>query len=147
MNNGACAPCRPTEGRDARRGGGAAPPNPNCPPGMENGFEKDFAVVWPAPGIGDMQGGIGRTRMPAQNLNHFTATAGPAIFRGDGLPADLKGHLLFTEPVGRLIRRAAVDDIEGLTELRNVYPSAEFLPSADHLFRPLHITNPPHGPL
>ena len=26
------------------------PPNPNCPAGMENGFEKDFAVVWPAPG-------------------------------------------------------------------------------------------------
>ena len=94
---------------------GATPPaaNPNCPPGMENGFEKDFAVVWPAPGIGDMQGGIPRTRMPAQNLNHFTAAAGPAIFRGDRLPADLKGHLLFTEPVGRLVRRAAVDNIEG----------------------------------
>ena len=65
-----------------RRGGGRrrAAPAPRrrrrirtAPPGMENGFEKDFAVVWPAPGIGDMQGGIGRTRMPAQNLNHFTA--------------------------------------------------------------------------
>ncbi len=90
------------------------PPNPNCPPGMENGFEKDFAVVWPSPGIGDMQGGIGRTRMPAQNLNHFTATTGPAIVRGDALPADLKGDLLFTEPVGRLIRRASIENIEGL---------------------------------
>jgi hypothetical protein len=75
---------------------------------MENGFEKDFAVVWPAPGIGDMQGGLFRTRMPAQNLNHFTATTGPAIVRGDRLPADLKGDLLFAEPVGRLIRRAKV---------------------------------------
>ena len=42
------------------------------------------------------------TRMPAQNLNHFTATTGPAIVRGDALPADMKGDLLFTEPVGRL---------------------------------------------
>ena len=106
---------------------------------MENGFEKDFAVVWPAPGIGDMQGGIVRTRMPAQNLNHFTATTGPAIVRGDALPADLKGDLLFTEPVGRLIRRAAIENIEGLTQLRNVYPGAEFinerrpaLPAGEH---------------
>ena len=65
---------------------------------------------------------FGRTRMPAQNLNHFTATTGPAIVRGDALPADLKGDLLFTEPVGRLIRRAAIENIEGLTQLRNVYP-------------------------
>src|SRR6266851_5439820 len=113
IHYGAFTPCPAMPSRGGRGGVAAAAPapNPNCPPGMENGFEKDFAVVWPAPGIGDMQGGIGRTRMPAQNLNHFTATAGPAIFRGDGLPADLKGHLLFTEPVGRLIRRAAADNI------------------------------------
>jgi mono/diheme cytochrome c family protein len=147
IHYGAFTPC-PAAGRGGR-GAGATPPaaNPNCPPGMENGFEKDFAVVWPAPGIGDMQGGIPRTRMPAQNLNHFTATAGPAIFRGDRLPADLKGHLLFTEPVGRLVRRAAVDNIEGLTELRNVYPNAEFITSADQLFRPVNISNAPDGTL
>jgi mono/diheme cytochrome c family protein len=114
---------------------------------MENGFEKDFAVVWPAPGIGDMQGGIGRIRMPAQNLNHFTAATGPAIFRGDRLPADLKGHLLFAEPVGRLIRRAAIDNIEGLTQLRNVYPGSEFINSQDQLFRPVNISNAPDGTL
>jgi mono/diheme cytochrome c family protein/glucose/arabinose dehydrogenase len=147
IHYGSFTPC-PAAGRGGR-GSAAAPatPNPNCPPGMENGFEKDFAVVWPAPGIGDMQGGIPRTRMPAQNLNHFTAAAGPAIFRGDRLPADLKGHLLFTEPVGRLIRRAAVDNIEGLTQLRNVYPNAEFITSADQLFRPVNISNAPDGTL
>ena len=137
---------RPRRPRPAR-GAAAAPPNPNCPPGMENGFEKDFAVVWPAPGIGDMQGGIGRTRMPAQNLNHFTATTGPAIVRGDALPADMKGDLLFTEPVGRLIRRAAIENIEGLTQLRNVYPGAEFMTSVDQLFRPVNISNAPDGTL
>jgi mono/diheme cytochrome c family protein len=151
IHYGAFTPCPPAGGRGGRggRGGGPAPappaPNPNCPPGMENGFEKDFAVVWPAPGIGDMQGGIGRTRMPAQNLNHFTATTGPAIVRGDRLPEDLKGDLLFTEPVGRLIRRAAIDNIEGLTQLRNVYPGAEFITSADQLFRPVNISNAPDG--
>ncbi len=136
---GAFTPCPPA-GRGAR-------PDPNCPAGMENGFEKDFAVVWPGPGIGDMQGGVTRTRMPAQNLNHFTAATGPAIFRGDGLPADLRGDLLFTEPVGRLIRRAKVENVEGLTELQNAYPDAEFLTSADQLFRPVNISNAPDGTL
>jgi mono/diheme cytochrome c family protein/glucose/arabinose dehydrogenase len=151
IHYGAFTPCPPTSGRGLSRRGAApaaAPPaNPKCPPGMENGFEKDFAVVWPAPGIGDMQGGIFRTRMPAQNLNHFTATTGPAIFRGDALPADLKGQLLFTEPVGRLIRRAAVENIEGLTQLRNVYPQSEFVNSIDQLFRPVNISNAPDGTL
>jgi mono/diheme cytochrome c family protein len=147
IHYGAFTPC-PAAGRGGRAGAGApapAPPNQNCPAGMENGFEKDFATVWPAPSIGDMQGGIMRIRMPAQNLNHFTAATGPAIVRGDRLPADLKGHLLFTEPVGRLIRRAAIDNIEGLTQLRNVYPQSEFITSADQLFRPVNISNAPDG--
>ena len=147
IHYGSFTPCA-VESRFGRAGSAPPPkPDPNCPPGMENGFEKDFAVVWPAPGIGDMQGGPYRTRMPAQNLNHFTATTGPAIFRGDGLPADLKGHLLFTEPVGRLIRRAAVENIEGLTQLRNVYPGSEFINSQDQLFRPVNISNAPDGTL
>ena len=145
IHYGAFTPC--AAGGRGRAGAPPPPPNPNCPPGMENGFEKDFAVVWPAPSIGDMQGGIGRTRMPAQNLNHFTATTGPAIVRGDALPADIKGHLLFTEPVGRLIRRAAIENVEGLTQLRNVYPGAEFMTSVDQLFRPVNISNAPDGTL
>src|SRR5262249_32068071 len=152
IHYGSFTPCPPAGGgRAGRRSAQPAPPpvapNPNCPPGMENGFERDFAVVWPAPGIGDMQGGIFRTRMPAQNLNHFTATTGPAIFRGDALPDDLEGDLLFTEPVGRLIRRAKVENIEGLTQLRNVYPQSEFVNSEDQLFRPVNISNGPDGTL
>src|SRR3982751_3976780 len=147
IHYGAFTPC-PGAARGSRGAAPAPPaaaPDPNCPAGMENGFEKDFAVVWPAPGIGDMQGGIGRTRLPAQNLNHFTAATGPAIVRGHRLPADLKGNLLFTEPVGRLIRRAAIDSVEGLTMLRNVYPGAEFITSNDQLFRPVNISNAPDG--
>lgn len=146
IHYGPFTPC-PGAGRGARGGAPAAPAtaDPNCPAGMENGFEKDFAVVWPSPGIGDMQGGIGRTRLPAQNLNHFTATTGPAIVRGDRLPSDLKGDLLFAEPVGRLIRRASIEKVEGLTMLRNAYPGAEFMTSGDQLFRPVNISNAPDG--
>ena len=147
IHYGPFTPCA-AAGRGARGGAPAAPAptaDPNCPAGMENGFEKDFAVVWPSPGIGDMQGGIGRTRLPAQNLNHFTATTGPAIVRGDRLPSDIKGDLLFAEPVGRLIRRASIEKVEGLTMLRNAYPGAEFMTSGDQLFRPVNISNAPDG--
>ena len=62
IHYGAFTPCprdrRPHHRRPRRRHRRLRRPDPNCPPGMENGFEKDFAVVWPAPGIGDMQGGI-----------------------------------------------------------------------------------------
>jgi len=124
-----------------------APParDPNCPANFEGGFEPDFATVWPAPGISDMQGGLGRIRMPAGNLNHFTASTGPAIVRGDRVPADLKSDFLFTEPVGRLIRRAKIENIEGLTLLHNAYPAAEFITSEDQLFRPVNIHNAPDG--
>jgi len=148
IHYGGYTPCAAGRGGFGRAGQpGAEPParNPNCPDGMDGGFETDFAVVWPPPGLGDMQGGPGRIRMPAQNLNHFTAATGPAIVRGDRLPADLKGDLLFTEPVGRMIRRAKIDNVEGLTLLRNAYPQAEFMTSEDQLFRPVNISNAPDG--
>jgi mono/diheme cytochrome c family protein/glucose/arabinose dehydrogenase len=143
IHYGSFTPC----GAPGGRGNAAPVPNPNCPQGIEDGFETGFRVVWPAPGIGDMQGGPRRTRMPAQNLNHFTATTGPAIFRGHRLPEDLEGDLLFTEPVGRLIRRAKIENIEGLTVLRNAYPGSEFINSEDQLFRPVNISNAPDGTL
>ena len=148
IHYGAFTPCPSTGGRitGVRAGGPPPPPpSPDCPAGMENGFEKDFAVVWPAPGISDMQGGLGRIRLPAGNLNHFTAATGPAVVRGHKLPAELKGDLLFTEPVGRLIRRASIENVEGLTVLKNRYQNAEFMTSGDQLFRPVNISNAPDG--
>jgi mono/diheme cytochrome c family protein len=111
-------------------------------------FEQDFQVPWPAPGgIADMQGGMNRVRMPDGTLNHFTAAAGPEIYRGDRLPQDLVGDLLFEEPVGRMVRRAKVVVTEGLTQLQNAYPKSEFVRSTDPLFRPVNISNAPDGTL
>ena len=44
-------------------------------------WEQNYEIPWPAPGIGDMQGGLPRVRMPANNLSHFTSTTGPEIVR------------------------------------------------------------------
>ena len=115
---------------------------------VKDNFEPDFQVPWPAPGgIADMQGGMRRVRMPDGTLNHFTAASGVEIYRGHRLPSDMVGDLFFTEPVGRIVRRAKVVVTDGLTQLRNAYPKSEFLRSTDPLFRPVAITNAPDGTL
>jgi glucose/arabinose dehydrogenase/cytochrome c5 len=109
-------------------------------------FEPDFELTWPlGPGISDMQGGMLRVRMPIGVLNHFTAACGQDIYRGDRLPADLRGDLLFAEPVARIIRRSKIVVTEGLTQLRNAYPKSEFILSTDPLFRPVNLITAPDG--
>ena len=101
IDYGAFTPCAPA-GRGGRGGATAPapPPNPNCPPGMENGFEKDFAVVWPSPELGHA----------GWDRPHADASAEPESLHRDDRPSDrprrraaedLKGDLLFAEPVGR----------------------------------------------
>ena len=77
-----------------------------------------YKIVWPIARVPDTQGGPGQLR-PDNTLNHFTATSGQDIFRGDRLPADLRGNLLFAEPVGRLIRRTLITVDDGVTRLAN----------------------------
>ena len=115
---------------------------------VPDGFETGFEIPWSAVmGLADVQGGMARVRLPDGNVNHFTATCGPAIFRGDRLPADMIGDLLFGEPVARVVRRAEVVETDGLTQLRNVYPNSEFIRTTDPLFRPVNMTTAPDGTL
>ena len=113
---------------------------------MPDGIEEGFRIPWPAPGgIADMQGGMGRVRMPDGTLNNFTAASGSEIVRGHRLPPDIQGDFLFGEPVGRIVRRAKVVVTDGLTQLRNAHPKSEFLRSTDPLFRPVSVHNAPDG--
>ncbi len=112
---------------------------------LDDGFEPDFQVVWPAPSIGDMQGGMRRIRQPLGALNHFTATAGADVVRAHRVPEDLQGDLLITEPVGRLVRRARIVSTDGLTQLQNATPGSEFILGTDPLFRPVNIKTGPDG--
>jgi mono/diheme cytochrome c family protein/glucose/arabinose dehydrogenase len=108
-------------------------------------YEPGFHTVWPEAGLADMQGGMIRVRMPVGRLNHLTAASGSDIVRAHRLPEDLRGDLLITEPVGRLIRRARIVKEGGLTQLRNVYPGSEFILSTDPLFRPINVETAPDG--
>lgn len=108
-------------------------------------FSPGYREVFPLVPIPDVQGGQKRFRPEEETLNHFTATCGQEIFRGDRLPKDLRGDLLFAEPVGRLIRRSKIEVKDGVTFLENAHPGSEFIRSTDPNFRPVNMANGPDG--
>ena len=116
---------------------------------VKDQFVGDYAIVWPDVPIPDVQGGANRFRPVEKTLNHFTATCGAEVFRGDRLPADLRGDLIFSEPVGRLIRRTKIEVKDGVTRLSNPYESVkgEFIRSTDPNFRVVNMNTAPDGTL
>ena len=110
-------------------------------------MEPNFEAVWPKVGLADVQGGENRYRDENGTLYHFTATCGGEIYRGDRLPAELRGDLFFGEPVGRLVRRAHITMQDGITHLSNPYGQSEFIRSADPLFRAVNFNTAPDGTL
>jgi mono/diheme cytochrome c family protein len=118
---------------------------------------KDFTAVWPILQLPDVQGGLPRARKAdgpnglskdgglPNTLNRFTGCAGQSIYRGDALPKELYGNLFLPEPVGRLIRRATVTNVDGKTVLTNAYDKKEFLASTDPNLRPIWTATGPDG--
>jgi mono/diheme cytochrome c family protein/glucose/arabinose dehydrogenase len=109
-------------------------------------YTREFNEVWPIIKTPDVEGGLKRLRADT-TLNHFTASCGQVIFRGDRLPSDLQGDLLISEPVGRLIRRAKVVDKNGKITLENAYQKEEFIASTDMNFRVVNMYTGPDGNL
>ncbi len=107
-------------------------------------WDDSWMTVWPAVGMFDVQGGKNRHREDG-TLNHFTASCGQEIFRGDRLPAELRGNVFLPEPVGRMIRRGIVEVKDGVTTLKNPYPESEFIRSIDPNFRPVDMKTGPDG--
>ena len=111
---------------------------------MEGRWADDFEEPWPIIGTPDVQGGKKRLR-PDNTLNKFTGVSGQEVFLGNRLPA--YGDLFVPEPVGRLVRRAKVENINGKTVLVNPYEKTEFMASTDPNFRPVHARTGPDGSL
>lgn len=112
-------------------------------------FAEGFKELFPAAGVRDFQGGLGKSREPEGTLNSFTSGAGIEVFRGDQLPEEIRGNVFFGEPVGRLVRRALVTIDGGFKILSNPYQEekSEFLRSTDLCFRPVNVTTAPDGTL
>ncbi|MBU2912610.1 DUF7133 domain-containing protein [Reichenbachiella agariperforans] len=109
---------------------------------MNGKWEPGFEKVWPVIGTPDVQGGPRRLREDG-TLNHFTASCGQTLFLGDRL--DAYGDLFIPEPVGRLVRRAKVENREGKIVLSNAYENTEFLAATDANFRPVDTKVGPDG--
>ena len=129
---------QPAFGFQMLRAYGKAPLKDELAPG--------FMEPWPIIATPDVQGGPGRLR-PDKTLNHFSASCGQSVFRGDNLPQDLSGDLIICEPVGRLIRRAKVGNADGKIVLTNAYAAEkmEFIASSDRNFRPVQTATGPDG--
>jgi len=109
-------------------------------------YEDSFEIPYPIITTPDIEGGQKRLK-PDSTLNHFTASCGQTIYRGDRLPATAEGDLFICEPVGRLIRRAKVMNKNGKRVVKNAYDKAEFLRSTDMNFRPVNTATGPDGAL
>ena len=108
-------------------------------------FEPGLTTIWGAPVLTGDFAGANNARYPDGSLIGATAAAGNDIFRGDRLPKDLVGDYLYGETAGRVVRRLHPVNVEGMTQLRNVYPLSEFVKSTDPLFRPVDVTTAPDG--
>jgi len=107
-------------------------------------LDADFQMVYPRMQTVDVQGGLGRVHPIKGTVNHITACAGQSIFRGDQM-GDMKGDYILPEPVGRLVRRAKVNVVDGKRVLVNAYPGDEFITSTDPAFRPVWSATGPDG--
>ena len=111
---------------------------------LEGQWADDFEEPWPIIGTPDVQGGAKRLR-PDNTLNKFTGVSGQEVFLGNRLPA--YGDLFIPEPVGRLIRRAKMTNVDGKVVLSNPYEKTEFMASTDSNFRPVQVKTGPDGAL
>lgn len=113
---------------------------------MPDQFSPEFQEVYPIVATPDVQGGLMRLRADS-TLNHFTGACGQSIFRGNSLPKDMVGDYIVCEPVGRIIRRAKVMNLNGKIVVQNAYYRQEFIASTDMNFRPVNSYTGPDGNL
>ncbi len=116
---------------------------------INNELAPGYREVFPLIGLADVQGGTIRFRPSDNTLNHLTASCGNENIRVDRLPEDIRGDLIYAEPVGRLIRRTKIEVRDGITYLSNPEQDekSEFIRSTDPNFRPVNIVNAPDGTL
>jgi hypothetical protein len=107
---------------------------------------EDDNIVWPVrpnPGTNRAyQIGIDR---PDGTLHQLTSACAPLIYRGDRLPADLRGNVFVAEPAANLVTRFVFDEDATGFRLEHAYEKGDFLASTDERFRPVFISDAPDG--
>jgi mono/diheme cytochrome c family protein/glucose/arabinose dehydrogenase len=116
--------------------------------GAYESISEDTSVwpVRPTPGVN--RGYREGTLRPDGTLAVFNSAGTPVVYRGDRLPAELRGNVFVTEPAGNLVRRMVVTDgPDGRLSAKNAYARAEFLTSTDERFRPVNLLSAADGTL
>ena len=113
------------------------------------GETNEVNTVWPVrptPGVNrGYQTGVLR---PDGRLAAFTAVSAPTVYRGDRLPAELRGNVFVVDPAANLVSRILVRRRrhEARRHGRRT-TDTEFLTSTDERFRPVYLSNAPDGTL
>ncbi len=112
------------------------------------GEKNEVNAVWPAratPGVNrGYQTGVLR---PDGRLASYTAVSAPTVYRGDRLPAELRGNVFVVDPAANVVSRIIIQDDGTKLVARRAYDQAEFLTSTDERFRPVYLSNAPDGGL
>lgn len=108
-------------------------------------YTEEFTTLWPIIGNLDAQGGRQALRAEDNTLKKFTAGCGQSVFRGDRLPADMRGNYFIPEPVARVIKRGKIINRDGKIYIEDVYKQQDWLASADMNFRPVNTYTGPDG--
>lgn len=102
--------------------------------------------VWPIrPNPGINRGYIEGFLRPDGTMIEANADCGPVVYRGDNLPAELRGNVFIPEPAANLVRRQVFVDANGTKSSKNAYDHKEFIASTDERFRPVNMYNAPDG--
>jgi len=80
-------------------------------------------------------------------LAAFTSVCAPEVYRGDRLPAELRGNVFVAEPAANLVSRLVLTDDRSGLRAAKAYERGEFIASTDERFRPVFISNAPDGTL
>jgi mono/diheme cytochrome c family protein len=112
------------------------------------GANNEVNVVWPVhptPGVNrGYQEGVLR---PDGRLASYTAVSAPTVYRGDRLPAELRGNVFVVDPAANVVSRIIIHDDGKALVARKAYDRTEFLSSTDERFRPVYLSNAPDGTL
>lgn len=85
-------------------------------------------------------------RFNQEPVDYFNAGCGPAVYRGDALPA-YYGHAFICEPLTSLVHRRKLAPQGATFVARRADEGKEFLASTDHWFRPVNLATGPDGAL
>lgn len=113
--------------------------------GIDAPIVEDQSVVTARPNPGINRGYKPEMLREDGSLARTTAACGPAIYRGDRFPPELRGNAFVPEPAGNVVSRFLLKDEGVAIRTHHVRDGGEFISSTDERFRPVACAVGPDG--